>query len=68
MARNKYYFNVKPEGYEDSKVSALDVNKSIQDSARDGAQASALSHMSEKKARYKMRKRNPNFATLEDAI
>ena len=67
MARNKYYFNVKQEGEAEGKVSAMDVNNSAQGS-REGAQASALSHMSEKKARYKMRKKNPNFATLEDAI
>ena len=27
-----------------------------------------MSHISDKKARYKLRKKNPHFATLEDAI
>ena len=68
MARNRYHFNVKPPAPEEAQVTKTDENTTAQESTNEGGKASSLSYMSEKKARYKLRKRNPNFATLEDAI
>ena len=68
MARNRYHFVVKPPIEEEARVTGMDGNSTVQESALDGGKASSLSHISDKKARHKLRKKNPNFATLEDAI
>ena len=70
MARNRYHFVVKPPIEEEARATGtvMDGNSTVQGSALDGGKASSLSHISDKKARHKLRKKNPNFATLEDAI
>ena len=79
IARNKYFFYAK--GAADKKGEDTQPNAKVQRTTTQGAPAfnrldsggdqghdSKLSHREERKARSKIRKNNPNFAFLEDAI